>query len=259
MSTRLYGYGKRKRYGYGSYKGKYYQRYQAKKNNYYERHNYAKGIVPKATRGWDWKHCEKKFLDTTIDGLFSQTPSATGLPLPSLFLCNGIIQGTDWNMRIGREIIMTSVQIRMQAIQDVNSPVSQNIRLMMVYDKQPNSVQVLSSDILQSTGSIVGTTVYNNLNNRDRFVTLYDKVIQLQMNGGLTNAGPTCDVAYRYKYKKCMLPVVYSNTGSGIGSLQTGALWLVLVADYAQPANIPADPDYRPSAKGTIRIRYKDC
>lgn len=256
MSSRGYGYRKRKRYGDG-YRRSRSRKYSSSKT-YYKRHNLPAGTVPKATRGWDWKAGEKKFIDTIVVGVAQSTPTTPGVIKPSFYLCNGVLQGTDYNNRIGREFRMCSWQLRLNFNHSTNSPISQVVRVMLVYDKQPNAVQALSTDILAAITGVVNSQSFNNLNNRDRFVTLYDKQIYMNLSGGPLNAGGGCDVAYRNKFKKCWLPVVNNNTGNGIGSIQTGAVYLLLLGNYAPPANPGVDPDYRVQVDGGVRIRFYD-
>lgn len=258
MSSRGYGYRKRKRYGDGYRRSYNRSRKYSSAKTYYKRHNLQAGTVPNGTRGWDWKAAEKKFIDTAISGVAQSNPVTPGVIKPSLYLCNGVLQGTDYNQRIGREFRMCSWHIRLNFSQNANYPISQVIRVMLVYDKQPNAVQVLSSDILRAVSALVNVQSFNNLDNRDRFKVLYDKNIQMNANGSGITLGPLADNNYRTKFKKCWLPVVNNNTGTAIGSITTGAMWLLLIGNYAAPPIPGTDPDYRPNVEGQVRIRFYD-
>lgn len=158
---------------------------------------------------------EKKFND-----YFQPTTNlAAG---SAIYNINGIAQGTDYNQRIGREIFQKSLYLRMFGA-DVTGTSTQ-VRVMLVFDKQTNGVLPLISDILTS----VSLLACNNLNNRERFVTISDK--QFITSG--TNAGPS-NSFMNNKYKKIRLPVTFNNTGSTIADINTGALYLVIIAQNA--------------------------
>jgi len=164
---------------------------------------------------------EKKIIDFTVATSFvNDAATAAGL---GLRLINGIDQGSDYNQRIGRQIKMTSIFFRCTASLAASpNAQTQVCRLMIVYDAQSNNVNAAGTDILQGDTSPESV---NNLSNRDRFKILYDKVRVLSAEG--VTDGNLGGKAYFTKYIKCGLPVVFSGTNNLIGSIQTGAVYML--------------------------------
>ena len=88
---------------------------------------------------------EKKFIDVQT------VYNAWNVSRTYIVLLNGVATGTDYNTRIGREIRMTSYYHRMFITDTANI---QQVRCMLVYDKQPAGALPAITDILQ----------YNNAN-----------------------------------------------------------------------------------------------
>lgn len=82
---------------------------------------------------------------------------------------NNVPLGDDAVARDGRKIIMTSLMCRLVA-DGGSATLSTFPRMAIVYDKVPNGVLPSATDIFVTTDS----TAMPNLNNRDRFVILYD-------------------------------------------------------------------------------------
>lgn len=153
---------------------------------------------------------EKKYIDTTAT-------VTTLLTTPTITLLNSSQTGTDYTNRIGREIKMSSNYLRWNASASSNG----HLRVMIIYDKQPNGSFPALSDLVV-TGLANYSISPNNLNNKDRFITISDKVYTFN-----TASNPNYFVK---KYKKLATNTTYSGTTTGIGSLATGALYLVLMA-----------------------------
>lgn len=166
---------------------------------------------------------------------------------------NLTITGNALSNRIGRKISMRSVKINM-VLRPPNStgfgvaattvfPTGQNvlfapiIRILLVYDRQTNGAAVGYGDVLATPGGsgvgnaisgFVGPQSSNNLNNRSRFLTLFDKVYTL---GSADIAGKHIQI-----YKKLNLPVIYGNNTNPTGcydvsGIQTGGLFVMAVAE----------------------------
>jgi hypothetical protein len=150
---------------------------------------------------------ERKFTDNTV--------AVAALLAPSLLLVNGVATGTDYNNRIGREIAMKSVYLRLSGANTVDQIAA--LRIMIVYDKQPNGTLPAITDILTAADTISP----NNLNNKDRFITLSDQERQISTaaDRGFTHV----------VYKKVGLPVQFSGTNATIASISTGAVYLILI------------------------------
>lgn len=153
------------------------------------------------------KSTEKKFVDTTV--------AVGALAATSITVVNGIATGTDYNTRIGREILMKSVYLRLTAYNGTDQDAG--IRIMLVYDKQPNGAAPAITDLLVS-GDLVSA---NNLNNKDRFVTISDRVRKIST---ASDRG-----FFHKKYKSLQTHTQYGNTGNTIASITSGALFLILI------------------------------
>lgn len=212
--------------------------------------------------------------DTVIGSL---VPSLLGTQ-PAMVI-NGIPIGNDITQRIGRKVMMSSIYLRFHlqywggrgntggpvlpdpvplpadGVPGVGnlSPSAYNphiVRCMLVYDKQPNGVLPVNSDILESTGanlgSFVNPTCPNKLSYRDRFVTLWDRVYHLDRNG--TNAIPV------KVYKKLGLGVTFNSdagapAANDIVGISTGALYFVYFGDLSNPIRTPPTiSQYTPTA-----------
>lgn len=183
---------------------------------------------------------------------------------------NLTIVGNQLQNRLGRKIQMRSVKINMNlrppttsagfvidsnrfnpsALQVNTAP---TIRLILVYDRQSNGAAVQYADVLASPGGsgvgasthYVGVTSSNNLNNRSRFLTIFDKTYTL---GNADIGGKHVQI-----YKKLNLPVIY-NVGAPAdcydpGQIQTGGLLLMAVSENnAMAATVGASGSYEISA-----------
>jgi len=167
--------------------------------------------------------------------------------------------GAALNQRIGRKISMKSIKIDISfhpsispsvvtgftstnaevglyptTTQQSGSLIS-NVRVMLVYDRQTNGANVNYADVLAPLGgsgvggssSQVGVCSSNNLNNRSRFLTLFDKTYTV----GVADSAPKKISIF----KKLNLPVIYTGGSAtawnDYSTIQTGALLLLAVSD----------------------------
>lgn len=151
---------------------------------------------------------ELKNADNTIT--FPAAGSAAG----TATLVNGLANGTTAITRIGRRVTMKSVYIRGQVQLAATSTGATPIRLMVVYDRQPNGAAMTATDILL-TDAIASP---NNLSNSRRFQTIIDHVVPV-----IGTAGPQ---GYYYElYKKLDLATEYNNGSAGtVADISTGSL-----------------------------------
>lgn len=175
---------------------------------------------------------ERKFVDTTIA---LQSATNTG----ALVLCNGVTQGTDYNQRIGRKFTMRTLYVRAATYTQGAAPVADLVRLMLVFDCQANGAAPAITDILTA----VSTTAANNLNNRDRFKVIMDKVLANSPNGP--------ENVFRKVFKKGFWETINSGTTNAIGSIQSGSLYFVYIGDQVASANNVV-------LNCTIRVRFED-
>lgn len=160
--------------------------------------------------------------------------SSTG----TINLINGVAQGTDFTQRVGRKFNMKSILLRGRIAVGA-TPTGGTWRLMLVYDKQTNGAAPAITDIVDA----IGMSGVQNLSNRDRFVVIMDK-------SGFLEATTKITIPFK-KYKKCNLEVINGGTGDTVGSIQTGALWVISMGNLATGVT---------AITGTItsRVRFKD-
>lgn len=208
---------------------------------------------------------ERKFIDTIISSNeeYGAISFELGVPaytfpgeatVSNAVLMNGLPQGTDSTQRIGRKIMMKSIQanievtLQSESTMTVGTPISGvtpgTVRCLVVYDSQANGAAPDITDILQlgSIGSLVSPM---NLNNRERFKIIWDKRRHIDPQGPGT--------IHFHLYKKCGLPVVFNGGNAGtIADIQTGSVYIFLITDVqATAANTMGALAY-------TRIRFLD-
>lgn len=184
---------------------------------------------------------ELKVIDTANAAYVCDT---TG----TVTLLNGVATGTDLTDRIGRKIFMRAVQVR-GLVQPVDNTIGQTLaRVMVVYDKQPTGGTPAITDILTASRS----EAFNNLNNRDRFVVVFDAKFPI---GGISDvatqavsSSPNTHVLD--EYRRLNHEVIFSGTGATAASISSGALWLITIGNQAAGAG--------GSFVGNVRVRFND-
>lgn len=186
----------------------------------------------------------------------AQTGYAYRLPATAsgIVLLNGIQAGTGFFNRVGARIEMKNLHIRGSII-NATTAVSDQIRLLVIYDRQPVGALPVISDILQSrdqagTAATTGSSEIN-LDNRDRFSILRDYecyVPSVTNTAGVLTNGPnfpgmddSFDVNVFIKLKG--LGTHYKSTANPttIADIATGALYAAFVTngtDSAWQANV---------------------
>lgn len=180
---------------------------------------------------------EQKYNDNTQTG----TSIATGTQQ----LLNDIANGNGVSDRIGRKITMTSALIRLNWDMSAATNNTNTIRVMLVYDSQPNQAQYAGSDLLADASSgAAGLNILSplNLDNRDRFTILHDKQFSMVK-------GTETEKCQMQIYKKFRLSCTYDNTTGTIADLTTGALYLDVRAENSDATAV---------FKYYTRLRYID-
>lgn len=193
--------------------------------------------------------------------------NATG----ELLLLNGIAQGTSVKERIGRRVMIRSINIKLMLSQssnmngDVtvdNDYASALSRVILIQDRYANGQLPDITDILSHVQTLAPVNWHTNVDNRQRFKLLWDKTLHPG-----TWTGPmfsntdgvyvtAANVAYK-KYKKVNIPTVFnSGTDDQIGSIQHNALYLCVLTSAIGATGNPAEYcRYQYSS----RIRYTDA
>lgn len=228
-------------------------------------------VLPTAPTGWPSGYGmsrsgeEKKYHDIGSPTLFSQVfTGSTG----NVLLLNGVADGSGVTTRVGNKITIKSISIRGLIYPtwatDGVPPTTWTIpmqlcRISVVYDAFPNSVATVpTADIIYTTNHSYS---HNNLANRNRFRTLWEKTIGLPgmvnynvANGGTGLVGGNTAVPVK-KFIRTNIETIYSGPGNTIANIGQGAIYLVVTGSAA--ALTPGvGPHY---FNGDSRIRYSDA
>lgn len=176
---------------------------------------------------------EKKYVDTQIASGIIGTLATPAVPL----LVNGVAQGTDANTRIGRKVSWDSILVRLRLVPNTTTPTNDSYRIMLVVDKQANAQAATAAQITETTAF----TSPNNMGNRARFVTLWDKK-------GVVTTGGDNGVVLEELYLRKKFQTIFNGTDATIGSITSGALYLLLFGAVS----------LAPSAQGYVRLRFTD-
>lgn len=174
--------------------------------------------------GGYYKRGREELKTIDVDGVSGTITSAGAITL-----LNGIPQGTDYTERIGRKVLLRSVLWRgfVTPSSATSLPEGAFFRYIIFYDSQTNATTPLIGDVL-------ATNAYDaplNLTNRDRFKVLVDKFCAINATTyttGALSAGSPMPKHLKY-YKKMMMEVIFGSTGSTVGSIQTGGLFLLTI------------------------------
>lgn len=179
---------------------------------------------------------EYKYIDTPVANFIA---NSTG----SVTLMNSVSVGTDFSDRIGRKIVMRSIQIKGAFASLSTLGAAACCAAFLVYDNNPDVGTPAVNDVLQSTNP---HAMLNNANTT-RFMLLKRWVMTQFASSATVTTAVTGDVNVDY-YQKCALPVVFDNTAGAIANFEKGALWLVCVGDSAGGYNFTA----------SCRVRFTD-
>jgi len=204
-------------------------------------------------KGQPGSDVELKWLDSSVN--------EGAVPLAgSIYNITTVAQGTGPSQRIGRKIVIKSILWKGYGLKptisnaaDALAGESVTLRLAIIQDKQANGAFPTIGEIWDaSSGGGVGVNAFNNLFNRDRFITLIDKRMFLNSGGlgsdGTDWAGAEEQKNFYYK-KRVNMPIEYSSTTGAITEVRSNNIFVVLIASNDQLAQV---------ASG-VRIRYTDC
>lgn len=152
---------------------------------------------------------------------------------------NGIIQGTDYNERLGDEVIITSISLRM-LLETGDASGSDNFnyfRILIIKDTQH-----FNSGSPPAVGDVLDFTSTNylmslpNWVNRKRFKFLYDKMHFVGQAIGedlsLDNYGlGFVPQKYIKANLKMHLKTNYSGTSNGPAAISKNAIWILIITD----------------------------
>lgn len=180
---------------------------------------------------------------------------------PAIILLNGLVKGSDATQRIGRQVLVKKVIARLTLyMPDIaDSSTSPNwptfVRIMLVYDMQTNATLLTLADLFNDS---LEPNALQNLNNRDRFKVIKDKVYNLNKTAKFASDASDMGACRFVKiYKRLNLTTVYNDQSNGtVGDIQTGSLYLIALANGPSNSNTAAE---QLQLYGYTRIRYSDC
>lgn len=159
------------------------------------------------------KSAEWKNIDNQIE---TQIPvSSNGFSGPQIL--NPLLQGTSAVTRIGRKVTFRSLTYRIQFSGATGASANTSpLRVLIVYDRQPNGVAAAASDVLEQATF----TGHMNLARSDRFLIMSDKIHESSSTGPSTGK---CHI-------KMSLESFYSTNLGTIADIQTGAILMFLAS-----------------------------
>ncbi len=184
---------------------------------------------------------EQKFHDLDVVA----TTATAGTIVPSL---NLIAQGTGESQRLGRRAIISSINIRYRAVlQATTSLASGNasVRIMVIKDSQCNGAAATALNVLETANY----QSFNNLANKGRFTTLYDKSFTLNTlaaaGDGTTNDTAATGRTFSF-FKKCRIPILFNSTTGAIGEVCCNNIFMLQIGEVASAVTLD----------GKIRVRF---
>jgi len=197
----------------------------------------------------------------------------------NMLVLNRIQQGTSFFNRIGRKITVRSVNIsgNLELYHEGDEekatepyPDAITVRMVLVYDRQPNGSLPAFNDIFASFGNTgaKATTSYTSPldpTKSGRFRILRDKYFNLKPSFYKPEyvAGKSAVYASRQLKEYIKLPnleTVYQSTSDPptIGDIASGALYLIFRASlHGDPPPLP-EGFYTSMSNANIRVRYDD-
>lgn len=185
---------------------------------------------------------ELKFFDTAL----SFTADATG-EVPATGQLNFIRQGAGESQRVGRKVIVKSVQIQagLAYAPGAGAAAATILYVFLVQDTQANGAAAAVTDVLTSTAL---ATALPNVENNQRFRILRKFVWEMNSPSGVTTAYNDMRLDWKY-YGKCSIPIDFSADVGDITDVRSNNLFLIAGSNGS---------DDLVSVAGTCRLRFSD-
>lgn len=153
----------------------------------------------------------------------------------TITLVNGVAEGTGADQRVGRVVFNKAYSVLGKVSYEGSATTqSQGVRIALVWDKFPGGDLPTILDIYDS----VNAKSFTKLDSRARFTVLKDVTWALSAHNTTSSTlmysgGPT---AYLVDFTVNLgdRRTIYSGTGATVGSIQTGALYMLTMGDEAQ-------------------------
>lgn len=192
-------------------------------------------------------HTERKVID--LNRQIVAIEQTVGSPL----LLNGCIAGSQNYQRIGRKIHLKSLQIRGLLLPADDTTQDQQIRMLVVYDKQANGAAPTYGDVIKSQ-NIAGTTSSShmdmvNLDNRDRFEIIRDRTWAIAKRDTTATSAfsgsPTTICVEEFVRLQDRETIYNAGTAGTVGDIQSGSLYFFVISNNANASGTNFDIAFR--------------
>jgi len=154
-------------------------------------------------------------------------------------LLNGMQNGTSYTTRIGNQISLYSLELRISwHIISANSALG---RMIIYYDKQTNGTTPTTTSLLNNATPMD----FKNLGYRNRFRILKDKTMALD-----SSARDVYFTKYYMKFKRPLVTTYNTTNGGLVADIMTGGLFLLYLSDEGVG-------DY-PTFTAQIKLKFND-
>ncbi len=228
---------------YRSYKKNYYSK-NYRKSGYYNKSGKKKGnIFYRRLRNKSY-YMAKKALSMLNVEYKEHNLITTSVPIVdivgTIYQLTNIPQGDTTQTRDGNQCKLTAINIK--GIYNIHASATNSfVRIILVLDKQTNQAIYATSDLLLDTTAQDSINSPLQLNNRHRFVVLYDKVFLVSNSG---TGARKINI-----YKKLQIPIRFDNSAGAISSLTSNSLSVIFISN---------ESTNRPNLSFISRIRYVD-
>lgn len=178
---------------------------------------------------------ELKYTGASYSGLAADY---TGV---GLYLLNGIDQGTTETTRIGNNVKMKSINLKMTLSTDVTT----TYYFYLVYDKQPNQAAMTINNFINAIGGNFLPYSQRNSQYKDRFVTLRSWFQDLSPNRSGATIQKTFEKYFNFSQG---VPIIYTGSGSTVASISMGSIYLI----------VGSSSSTGPTWSGTHKLKYTD-
>lgn len=182
---------------------------------------------------------------------------------PATYNIGTMSLGNTDSTRVGFAVSASSVQVRMQLKTNAVNASSIRIRVMLIWDSQPNGASAASAVILDNSVITDLTFAPHNYDFIKRFKFLHDRVYNItpniQAQSSITNnlTATATDTLASVNvvsksiqiFKKLNRQIKYHANGGTVADIQTNNLFLLVLSDQAANG---------PTIELGIRLYYKD-
>ncbi len=190
----------------------------------------AKMVYGDAQKALTLARSVKRLLNVEIKNHDVQQTAIAIINSGSIIQLSNIASGDTTNTRDGAQVKMVGYDLNFQINQNVSATAMTFVRVMLVQDKQTNQAIYAIGDLLEDTSDDDIITSPRNLDNKNRFTVLYDRIFVLSKNG--TNGA----VVRKYVKKDVLLR--YDDSTPSIADLTQNSLSLVQIS--SEVTNVPS-------------------